>query len=652
MSKFLRDLLDAEEPIFTHSLEDLELSSGRSGADIKLISDITNQTFKALRQMGLDHESTGEEVYQSLLARIKEDNDRIARIVGGYDPDDIRHIVPLLVEAARNIKFDRKVFVLKHEKAKEFLRHMPPKNLIEHLGYKNVHELLEKENFSELYTALRFSEGPEWLNDYDELFKTVTADDYEERDIEIVVMDHNKYVELAEHFVQKKMHNVTHTKEMGVIVVVPVHQKRWKGLALKTLPLLFHYMNEVKLYSTFFKLKSKTAKHFGEVVMETLIADPGRASQIAGQHIHWRVIQRYFGKLKDEAHTEAFEPHVQPEDLHWRHAEELLYEIDPEMEFWKNRDWVGYKFGEDIVTLNLIDIALSYSNDEKFETRLIYHFRESLWNELFARYMGMDNLRNQVLQELNNDMVKPEKLEVTPFSDRTKKLLLNLRRRNTEHNLRERQRLIDQAEGRLDDAVDDFDKAFEILQKYEKTVTMFGSARLPQDDPACKMAYSLACRLSEEGYAVVTGGGHGIMEAANHGAFDAGGASIGLNIHLPTEQTLNKYTTENYQFDHFFSRKVTLTVDASAYIYLSGGFGTLDELFEILVLQQTNLIPKAPIILVGKDAWRPLDRYIRSSLDEGLHTINPSDADIYVILDDIDEIVNYVNNYENNNSNN
>jgi len=302
--------------------------------------------------------------------------------------------------------------VLKHEKAKELLRKMPPQKLMERLGYSDVEDLFNGENFSEMYTALRFSEGPEWLNEYDELFKTVSADDYEERDIEIVVMDHDKYVDLAEHFVEKKLHNVTHTKELGVIVVVPMKAERVKGLTLKTLPLLFHYLNEVKLYSTFFKLKSKSTKHFGETVMETLIADPGKAAQLAGSHVHWRVIQRYFGKLKDESHMEAFEPHVQPEDLHWRRAEELLYQIDPEMKFWKDRDWVGMNFEGRAVTLNFVDVALSYSNDISYEERYVYHFRESLWNELFSRYMGMANLEHQILRQLDNDMIAPEKLKV------------------------------------------------------------------------------------------------------------------------------------------------------------------------------------------------------------------------------------------------
>src|SRR5690348_15219963 len=111
-------------------------------------------------------------------------------------------------------------------------------------------------------------------------------------------MDHDKYVDLATHFVEKKLHNITHTKEMGVIVVVPMHAERMKGITLKSLPLIFHYINEIRLYSAFFKLK-QVNHNFGETVVNTLIADPGNASQMAGHNVHWRVIQRYFGKMKD-----------------------------------------------------------------------------------------------------------------------------------------------------------------------------------------------------------------------------------------------------------------------------------------------------------------------------------------------------------------
>lgn len=655
MSKFLRDLLDAEEPLFGLSLRDLEKASGNQGVDVKLIADITRETHQAIRELGLDHKNTtGKEFYHALMARIADDNERVTKIVGGTDSDDVRQMVPLLVAAANKVKFNRKVFVLKHEKAKDLLRQMPPKKLMQRLGYDNIEDLFNGENFSETYTALRFSEGPEWLNEYNELFKTVTADDYEERDIEIVVMDHDKYVDLAEHFVQKKLHNVTHTKELGVIVVVPMHAKRIKGLTLKTLPLLFHYLNEVKLYSTFFKLKSKTAKKFGETVMETLIADPAKAASMSGRHVHWRVIQRYFGKLKDESHLEAFEPHVQPEDLHWRHAEDLLYQIDPEMKFYKGRDWVGMMFDGKPITLNFVDIALSYSNNISYEDRYVYHFRESLWNEIFARYMGMPNLKEQVLNQLDNDMIEPEKLGTgkkkrakTTEAEDAPYCPTALIEQNKLKHLLVREKLVDAAAGKLIGVIEEFEKAFEVLGKYPRTVSVFGSARLPQSDPACKAAYELTKKIAQEDYAIVTGGGHGIMEAANHAAYDIGTGSIGLNIELPTEQSLNKYTTDHYTFEHFFSRKVALTFDASGYVFCAGGFGTMDELFEITTLAQTGIIPRAPIILYGSDFWNPLADYIQKTLNEKFGTIGPDDPQLHIITDDPLEIIAYIEAYEN-----
>ena len=642
MAKFLRDLLDAEEPTFSEALRQLEQASGRQAADTKLIGDITAKAHENLRQMGLSPvTSTGEEVYRCLEARLVEDIKRLTKKIGAEESEDVRYLVPYMVKAANEVKFNRKVFVIKYESAKNLLRQMPPKTLMEKLGYDDIESMFDHENFAELYTALRFSEGPDWLNKYDELFATVTPADYEERDLQIVVMDHDKYVDLAAHFVQKKLHNVTHTKEMGVIVVVPMHIKTMRGLVLKTLPLLFHYMNEVKLYSTFFKLKSKQP-HFGKTVVDTLVADPGDASQMVGHKIHWRVIQRYLGKHKEDTiSTIAFEPHVQPEDLHWRRAEDLLYQIDPELEFWKDRDFVGLMYDGFPVAFNLFDVSFAYSNKETYENRYAYHFRESLWNEVFVRYMGFKNLSTQVIEQLNNSMIAPEKLPV-----HKPKTVPALRKENHKHDLLIRQKLIDAAEGRLDGVIEEFEQAFDLLSNYSKTVTVFGSARKPQDDGISMNAYEVSCRLAKEGFAIVTGGGYGVMEASNRGAYDAGGDSIGLNILLPHEQSLNNYTTANFQFEHFFGRKVAMTLDASAYLFFPGGFGTLDELFEILVLEETRKIFRAPIILVGSDFWGPIDELIRTLLLDRFQTISAEDFNLYEIIDDHDEIVRRVSAYE------
>jgi len=185
---------------------------------------------------------------------------------------------------------------------------------------------------------------------------------------------------------------------------------------------------------------------------------------------------------------------------------------------------------------------------------------------------------------------------------------------------------------------EEFKKGFELIRKYPKSVTIFGSARLPETNPHAQQATELAKKLSEQGYAIITGGGHGIMGAAHKGSYEAGGDSVGINIELPFEQTMNEYITDYLEFHHFFSRKVILTYSAEAFIYFPGGFGTMDELFEILTLKQTKKIPDIPVYLVGSDFWNPLEEFFKSTLIPH-QTISPEDLSLYTITDDIDEVV-------------
>lgn len=638
MAKILRDLLDATEPIFSMSIKQLEKASGDTAEDARLIGEITEKMAGVMRTLKLDpRDTTGHELYKALLARVAADNLRITKLIGGTDPDDVNEMVPLMVDAVNKMKMHRTAWVLKHSVAKQLLKQMPPKKLMAHLGYRSIDSMLKHEDIDEIYTALRFSEGAEWLNEYNELFKTVKPSDFETRDIRVLVMDHDKYVDLAEHFVEKKLHNITHTKELGVIVVVPMHHRRMKGITLKSLPLLFHYINEIRLYSAFFKLK-QVKRNFGEIVVTTLIADPGKASQMAGQNVHWRVIQRYFGKFKDENHPEAFTPHVHPEDLHWRHATDMLCELDPEMRFWHEMDYVARIYDGTPVTVNLMDVSLSYSNEMSYKNRYVYHFRESLWNEIFMRYMGKKNLETQILQQLDNDTIAPENL---PLPKPSKSEIIERKQRQSHVEMR--RRMIDAAEGRLIGVAEEFARAFDILQKYEKVVTIFGSAR---DNPAkpdvYDDAYQIASRLVAKGYAIMTGGGNGVMAAANRGASESGGDSLGFNITLPTEQHLNPYVTENYQFQHFFGRKVAMTLQMSAYVYCPGGFGTLDELFEIVTLQQTGKIPRVPIILFNTKFWKPMLKYVEQVFLKEFKTIAPADLKLFTLTDDIDEVVNII----------
>ena len=176
------------------------------------------------------------------------------------------------------------------------------------------------------------------------------------------------------------------------------------------------------------------------------------------------------------------------------------------------------------------------------------------------------------------------------------------------------------------------------IRKFSQGVTIFGSARTPETDKYYIKSRELGRLLAENGHPVITGGGPGIMEAANRGAYEYGGRSVGLNIKLPFEQHANPYLTDEMEFHYFFARKVMLVMASKAYAFFPGGFGTLDELSEVLLLIQTNKMPKMPFFFIGKSYWRPLIKFFKNSMEKN-HMIKEKDLNLFCLTDDITEVV-------------
>lgn len=187
----------------------------------------------------------------------------------------------------------------------------------------------------------------------------------------------------------------------------------------------------------------------------------------------------------------------------------------------------------------------------------------------------------------------------------------------------------------------DLGRGLQIVRSFPQGVTIFGSARLPQDNKYCKMASELGRLLAENGHAVVTGGGPGIMEAASHGAYEIGGRTIGLNITLAHEQHPNPYLTDCITFEYFFARKVSLAMAAKVFVFFPGGFGTMDEISEILCLMQEKKMPKMPMFLIGEDFWKGFDKMVGKMI--GLKLISSHDTGIFRITDDVEEVVKAAN---------
>ena len=194
---------------------------------------------------------------------------------------------------------------------------------------------------------------------------------------------------------------------------------------------------------------------------------------------------------------------------------------------------------------------------------------------------------------------------------------------------------------RLFKIMGEFVEGIERLHDIGPAVTIFGSARIKEDDPIYKKTEEIAALFVKSNFAVITGGGGGVMEAGNKGALKAGGTSVGMNIVLPFEQKPNDYSNIKLEFKYFFIRKVMFVKYATAYIIMPGGFGTLDELFEAVTLIQTHRIKPFPVILVGTDYWSGLLEWIKATLLEH-HKISDNDLDILQIMDDPEEIVRAV----------
>ncbi len=205
-------------------------------------------------------------------------------------------------------------------------------------------------------------------------------------------------------------------------------------------------------------------------------------------------------------------------------------------------------------------------------------------------------------------------------------------------------KLIDILKDKSEDCAEELLAGLTAVKQYPKTVSFFGSARTKEGSAYYEKARELAGEICKEGFTVITGGGPGIMEAANRGSKEACGYAVGFNIELPSEQVINPYVTHGVNFKFFSARKMALFFSAEACLFFPGGFGTLDEFFQVITLVQTRKTHSIPLILVGSEFWNPLDEFIKETLLGTFKTISPEDVNLYHISDDKEEILNIIRN--------
>lgn len=384
--------------------EKLEKVTGKKGVMDKIVEENSFAIKGRLDILGLKDSLSAKEIYNALIRKIEADNFNLHKALGEPKATVSKDWERVLA-AAREAASPSKGFFLKKEKALELLRKEPPMKVIHALGYRNVDELIENENFLEIFCSLRFVEGGEWLNGaFFKNYENLKASDFEEREITTIALS-EKWAKLAQEFIKKKHHNISHLKELGVIYVLPLSLEI-SGETLRNFLLILHYFNEVAFYSDLFKKFSGMSgggeDSFSKNLISLLRGDVIDQRLPETEFSRWMIIQRYLAK-DDQNDWRLFEPHINPEAIHWERAERMVITaarksgtLSLDLGFWHDLNWVGDYFKSDtgmdvLVSFNVIDAAMDLVK-EKEMVKYLYHHQESLWNKIFIEYFGEEKM--------------------------------------------------------------------------------------------------------------------------------------------------------------------------------------------------------------------------------------------------------------------
>ncbi|MEK7152958.1 MAG: hypothetical protein AAB834_03360, partial [Patescibacteria group bacterium] len=391
MTRYLSSALGAQQPLFSQSILELERASGRPSADIHLSTEVANKVRAKISALGLDpHDTTGPELYGALQQRLRQDEARIREVFGIVADAPADQVLTRVQKFLGDHRTANTCFAIKPTTVRRLLKKKAPKNAMKLLGYRSLDSMLKHESMANMYAATIIAENAAWHRAFRAQYANLQASDFEQRKITVVHPQSARWIAAAEAYVQAARHNILCFKELGAVVLLP-HSAQVDGLAITSLLLALHYMNDVRTYSSFAKLQ-QVKPTFCKIIQDTAGTEPMTSARLAGQPVPWKVIQRYYGRMRGDYHPEVFEPHVQAEDLQWHDGEHILAELEPMLDFWADTQYICMVHEDEPVSLNILDVALSYCNHLSFGDRIVHFVREHLWHELMSRYLHQENL--------------------------------------------------------------------------------------------------------------------------------------------------------------------------------------------------------------------------------------------------------------------
>lgn len=396
-----------------NNLEDEMIRAGYPSALERTEKENITLIEKSLKDMGISAGSAeAKEVREGLALKIERHETELLKYMGlsreEFDFGGSGNVFEKIAESARRIATATEGFFLKKERAEEILKNRPPENTINYLGYKNVDELLGKEDVGDVMSALRFTESNTWMHEtFRSVYSNFGPEDFEKRSIELRVLG-SQWKEVAEKYVAKKHHNVSHLKEFGIIFINPIAQTG-VGKFLRDFALLLHYFHEISFYSKLFE-RHIDLDDFAEKFTSLLRGDV--LEKQSAEKGEWLVVQRYLWK-ENPNDPRLFIPRINPEALFWRRAQQDIVEFSRKKDhvdlyFWDDLDFVAGMFSGELVSFEMEDNAMgTVSRHEGKNEVFHYHQREAMWNRIFANYIGgYGKLEEFALENINKGSIR------------------------------------------------------------------------------------------------------------------------------------------------------------------------------------------------------------------------------------------------------
>lgn len=405
-------ILRADPIMLEKTIGAMERITGKTGVIDGVISENEEYVKKVLSTLNIS-EPNAEDVAAGLEKVLLKNDAILYELLGNPDLSFPLGSKTLIDNAYQAIGAQEKGFFLKKEKAREMLIKAPPPSIIKGLGYRDVQELLEKERLEEIFAALRFIETRDWMNTvFVNQYAELTPRDFEERPIEVFTLQ-SKWLSLAEKFLEKKYHNVSHLKELGVVFIIPIKLDT-VGETFRLFSLVLHYLYEVPFYSKLIVRYSRDTAHFSDNLISLIRGDVKSSSvNFSDGFIRWLIVQRYLSK-DDEHDPRLFIPHVNPEAIHWRKAQKALIRFAStqprlNLRIFDNVDFVGEffpskKIGELLISFDLVDNIMGLVKQDMM-IKYLYHHQEALWNRIFAGFIGEEKMEEMILDNLDKGYI-------------------------------------------------------------------------------------------------------------------------------------------------------------------------------------------------------------------------------------------------------